>query len=146
MPSTKADTKEESHRGPSDDAKPPVVKMVILETDEPHPDDHHEKGSLGEILHNHFVRAGKRHEPELGIETDQVFVVTEKGGRIPSVAEFEGVTGVLITGSMYDAHGDEQWIQDLLKLLKGASPSAGVKRFTARAVTELTPRLMDTTP
>jgi GMP synthase-like glutamine amidotransferase len=92
---------------------------MVLETDEPHPDDHHEKGSLGEILHDHFVRAGKRHDPELGIETDQVFVVTEKGGRIPSAAEFTGVKGVLITGSMYDAHGDDQWIKDLLKLLKG---------------------------
>lgn len=92
--------------------------MVVLETDEPHPDDHHEKGSLGEILHNHFKTAGENHDPPLGIETEQIFVVTEKGGRIPKVEEFEGVTGVLITGSMYDAHGDDEWILELLELLK----------------------------
>ncbi len=97
----------------------PTVKMIVLETDEPHPDDHHEKGSLGEHLHNHFVKAGKNHDPPLGIETDQIFVVKEKGGRIPSKEEFEGVKAVLIAGSVYDAHGDDEWILELLALLKG---------------------------
>ena len=100
-------------------ADPPVVRMIVLETDQPHPDDHDEKGSLGEILHDHFTRAGEDHEPPLGIETDQIFVVKEKGGRVPKVEEFEGVRGVLITGSMYDAHGDEEWILELLDLLRG---------------------------
>jgi hypothetical protein len=45
--------------------------------------------------------------------------VTEKGGKVPKYEEFEGVKGVLITGSMYDAHGDDQWILDLLALLRG---------------------------
>ena len=97
------------------------IRMIVLETDEPHPDDHREKGSLGELAHDHFARAGKAHDPPLGIETDQIFVVTEKGGRIPKVEEFEGVKGVLITGSMYDAHGDDEWILQLLDLLKSES-------------------------
>lgn len=100
--------------------------MVVLETDEPHPDDHHEKGSLGEILHRHFKQAGDRHDPPLGIETDQIFVVKEKGGRIPAVEEFDGVKGVLITGSMYDAHGDEEWILKLLDLLKSEQVSISI--------------------
>ena len=102
-----------------DNTELPMVRMIVLETDEPHPDDHHEKGSLGEILHRHFVTAGERHDPPLGIDTDMIFVVKEKGGRIPKKEEFDGVKGVLITGSMYDAHGDDEWIVDLLDLLRG---------------------------
>jgi hypothetical protein len=47
------------------------------------------------------------------------FVVTDKGGEIPEASEFEGFHAVLITGSMYDAHGNNQWILDLLDLIKG---------------------------
>lgn len=97
----------------------PLVKIMVLETDTPHPDTAHEKGSFGEILHEHMCKAGREHHPPLGVETDQVFVVTEEGGRMPKVEEFEGFDGLLITGSMYDAHGDNQWILDLLDLLKG---------------------------
>ncbi|KAF7559802.1 hypothetical protein G7046_g4361 [Stylonectria norvegica] len=96
----------------------PVVRILVLETDEPHPDTQHEQGSFGEILHEHFSKAGAAHHPPLGVETDQVFVVTEKGGRMPKFEEFDGYDGLLITGSMYDAHGEDEWILELLELLK----------------------------
>ena len=96
----------------------PSVKMIVLEVDEPHPDDLKEKGSLGEILERHFIKAGQNHDPPLGVEVDQRFVVEDKGGKIPSVEEFEGVKGILITGSMYDAYGDEAWILKLMDLIK----------------------------
>ncbi|SPJ82506.1 related to anthranilate synthase component II [Fusarium torulosum] len=104
------------HYKPSIDAT--VVRVFVLETDTPHPDTQSERGSFGEILHSHFSRAGSKHHPPLGVETEQVFVVTEKGGRMPKVEEFEKYDGLLITGSMYDAHGDNPWIHELLDLLK----------------------------
>lgn len=105
------------HYKPSIDA--PVVRIMVLETDKPHPDTQDEKGSFGEIVHSHFSRAGEEHHPPLGVETDQVFVVTEQGGRMPNFDEFQGFDGLMITGSMFDAHGDNDWILQLLGLLRG---------------------------
>ena len=99
----------------------PMVKMIVLEVDEPHPDDQKEKGSLGEILERHFIKAGKNHDPPLGVEVDMRYIVEENGGKIPSVEEFEGVRGILITGSTYDAHGDNEWIIKLMDLIKRES-------------------------
>ncbi|KAK1987734.1 GMP synthase [Colletotrichum cereale] len=96
----------------------PIVRMIVLETDEPHPDTHATKGSFGDILHSHFQQAGAEHDPPLGIDTDQRFVVEEKGGTVPKFEEFDSYQGVLITGSMYDAHGDDPWILKLLDILK----------------------------
>ena len=91
---------------------------MVLETDEPHPDTHHEKGSFGDILNHHFTKAGSQHHPPLAVETDQRFVVTEKGGSMPTYEDFDNFDGLLITGSMFDAHGDNEWILQLLRLLK----------------------------
>lgn len=99
----------------------PMVKMIVLEVDQPHPDDQKEKGSLGEILERHFIKAGKNHDPPLGVEVDMRYIVEENGGKIPSVEEFEGVRGILITGSTYDAHGDNEWIIKLMDLIKRES-------------------------
>ncbi|KAJ5162646.1 uncharacterized protein N7500_004476 [Penicillium coprophilum] len=96
----------------------PVVRIMVLETDIPHPDTHSARGSFGQILHEHFAKAGRAHHPPVGVETDQVFVVTEKGGRIPTVDEFDRFDGLLITGSVYDAHANNEWILQLLDLLK----------------------------
>ncbi|KAF6834758.1 gmp synthase [Colletotrichum musicola] len=96
----------------------PVVRMIVLETDTAHPHTHAEKGSFGDILHSHFQNAGADHDPPLGVDTDQRFVVEEKGGKIPTFDDFDDYQGVLITGSMYDAHGDNPWILKLLDLLK----------------------------
>ena len=96
----------------------PIVRLMVLETDKPHPDTYSERGSFGQILHNHFGKAGAAHHPPLGVETDQVFVVSEQGGRIPTVQDFDRFDGLLITGSVYDAHGNNEWILKLLELLK----------------------------
>jgi hypothetical protein len=104
---------------PSDEI--PMVKMIVLEVDEPHPDDQKEKGRLGEILERHFIKAGKNHDPPLGVEVDMRYIVEDNGGKIPSVEEFEGVRGILITGSTYDAHGDDEWIIKLMDLIKRES-------------------------
>ena len=102
----------------------PLVRLMVLETDKPHPDTASERGSFGQIVHHHFSKAGEAHHPPLAVETDQVFVVTEQGGQMPKKEEFEGYHGLLITGSMFDAHGNNQWILDLLTLLKGKAHSS----------------------
>lgn len=102
-------------------SKLPMVKMIVLEVDEPHPDDHKEKGSLGKILERHFIKAGQKHDPPLGVEVDQRFIVEDKGGKMPSIEDFEGVKGILITGSTYDAYGNDEWILKLIDLIKRKS-------------------------
>lgn len=93
--------------------------MLVLETDEPHPETHERKGSFGQIFDSLFKKAGDAHDPPLGVETVMRFIVENEGGTIPKFEEFEDVKAVLITGSMYDAHGDDEWILKLMKLLKG---------------------------
>jgi len=100
--------------------------MLVLETDEAHPDDHKEQGSFGQVLDKLFKTAGDNHDPPLGVETVMRFVVEDKEhreGSVPTLKELEGVHAILITGSMYDAHGDEEWILKLLRLLKGTFES-----------------------
>ncbi|KAF5009825.1 hypothetical protein FDECE_3984 [Fusarium decemcellulare] len=104
------------HFKPTIDAD--VVRVFVLETDQPHPDTQSERGSFGQILHSHFAKAGAAHHPPLGVETEQDFVVTEKGGRMPKPEEFDLYDGLLLTGSMYDAYADNPWILELLELLK----------------------------
>ena len=94
--------------------------MLVLETDEVHPDTKDERGSFGDVLSQLFAAAGRNHDPPLQIETDMRFVVEADGGKIPDLKDFEGIRAVLITGSMYDAHGDDAWILKLLRVLKGA--------------------------
>lgn len=94
------------------------VRLMVLETDIPHPETVSERGSFGQIVHAHFSQAGRDHHPPLEVEVDQRFVVTEQGGKMPSAQEFDGFDGLLITGSVYDAHKDNPWILELLALLK----------------------------
>ncbi|CRK21742.1 hypothetical protein BN1723_012462 [Verticillium longisporum] len=107
-------TYKPSHETPSKD----VVKLMVLETDEPHADTIESRGSFGEILFHHMFKAGQAHHPPLGIEVDYQHVVTEKGGILPTFDDMARFDGLLITGSVYDAHGGDQWILDLLSLLK----------------------------
>lgn len=102
----------------------PVVRMIVLETDEPHPETKSRRGTFGEILHHHFAAAGNAHDPPLGIETDMRYIVTEKGGAVPKYEEFEGCHALLITGSMFSATGDNPWILELLDLLRGLAVPA----------------------
>ncbi|KAK4223042.1 hypothetical protein QBC38DRAFT_60956 [Podospora fimiseda] len=100
------------------DGQLPVVRMIVLETDEPNRGTQSRRGPFGEILHHHFAAAGKAQDLFLGIETDRRFVVTEKGGTMSKFSDFEDYHVVLITGSIYDADGDNPWILELLGLLK----------------------------
>lgn len=91
---------------------------MVFETDEPHPDTEREKGSFGQVFDKLFKIAGDNHDPPLGIETAMKFVVEPKGGKVPSVDDLKDVHAILITGSMFDAHGDDEWILKLMKLLQ----------------------------
>jgi len=121
MPSKTQPTDETSHPTDGDSSSSSAaVRMMVLETDEPHQETRDRKGAFGHILHEHFAAAGRAHDPPLQIQTDRRFVVTPKGGRMPTRADFDGYHALLITGSMYDAHGDDGWILELLGLLRGA--------------------------
>jgi len=93
------------------------VRMLVLETDEVHPETENRKGSFGDIFDRLFQAAAEKHDPPLSIEVDMRFVVEPKGGEVPALEEFEGYQAVLISGSMFDAHGDDEWIEKLLGLL-----------------------------
>lgn len=102
--------------------EPVSVKMLVLETDEPHPDTQDAKGSFGDIFNQLFTDAGKEHDPPLGIETIMRYIVDDPDkdhhGHVPYVSEIgEDITAILITGSVYDAHGNDKWILTLIELL-----------------------------
>ncbi|KAF2025808.1 class I glutamine amidotransferase-like protein [Setomelanomma holmii] len=98
---------------------PDKVRMLVLETDEPHPDTQKEKGSFGDILNELLREAGEAHSPALGIETAMQYIVEPEGGQIPKKEEItEDIQAILITGSEWDAHGDDEWIHKLIDLIK----------------------------
>ncbi|KAH7034936.1 class I glutamine amidotransferase-like protein [Microdochium trichocladiopsis] len=110
---------------------PDSVRMLVLETDEPHPDTQRERGSFGEVLNELFQRAGEAHEPKLGIETLMMYAVEPEGGRIPDAEEIgDDVHAILITGSVYDAHSDEEWVLKLLRLIQELWKTRPDIRFT----------------
>lgn len=100
----------------------PKVRMLVLETDEPHPDTQEETGSFGQVLHNLLREAGEDHDPKLGIETMMQYAVEPDGGKIPKPEEIsDDIHAILITGSVYDAHSDETWILKLMDFIKRTS-------------------------
>ncbi|KAL9020074.1 MAG: hypothetical protein Q9185_002688 [Variospora sp. 1 TL-2023] len=94
------------------------IRMLVLETDEQHPDDHRERGSFGDVLDSLFKKAGHAHDPPLGVETVIRFVVEDKGGSVPQASDLQDMHAILITGSTYDAHGDNPWILKLVDLIQ----------------------------
>lgn len=104
-------------------ASPEEVHMLVLETDEPHPETQDRKGSFGEIIHSLFNEAGNSHAPSLNVTTSMHYVVddppNDHHGHVPTAAEIPSTTkAILITGSMYDAHSSEPWVLQLLDLLR----------------------------
>ncbi|KAF2144821.1 uncharacterized protein K452DRAFT_266959 [Aplosporella prunicola CBS 121167] len=97
---------------------PESIKMLVLETDEQHPETHEKAGSFGDVFDNLFKTAGDNHDPSLGIESLIHFVVEDKGGAVPSVDDLGDIHAVLITGSMYDAHASDEWILKLVKFVQ----------------------------
>ncbi|KAF1975162.1 class I glutamine amidotransferase-like protein [Bimuria novae-zelandiae CBS 107.79] len=98
---------------------PDKVRMLVLETDDPHPETQKETGSFGEVLNEVLVSAGEQHDPKLAIETVVHYAVEPRGGRIPEPSEItDEIHAILITGSVYDAHSDEPWVMKLMNLIK----------------------------
>ncbi|KAM3425557.1 putative glutamine amidotransferase-like protein C13C5.04 [Cercospora zeina] len=99
-----------------------TVKMLVLETDETDPKTMRERGGFGEIIDRFFTNAGNSHDPPLGIETDMHFVVDDPKnnyhGHVPLASEIASdIHAILITGSTYDAHGNDPWILELGTLI-----------------------------
>jgi hypothetical protein len=106
---------------------PEKVRMLVLETDEPHPDTQKEKGSFGDILNELLVDAGEAHSPKLAIETAMQYIVEPEGGQIPKKEEItDDVHAIMITGSEWDAHGNDEWIHKLMDLIKRKSSEAHI--------------------
>ncbi|KAF2727052.1 class I glutamine amidotransferase-like protein [Polyplosphaeria fusca] len=98
---------------------PDRVRMLVLETDEPHPDTKHEKGSFGDILNELFRKAGENHNPKLGIETVIQYAVEDNGGKVPEPEDIgHDIHAILITGSKYDAHSDVRWVLKLIRFIR----------------------------
>lgn len=98
---------------------PDKVRMLVLETDDAHPDTQKEKGGLGEVLGELFKKAGDEHDPPLGIETVIQYIIEDQGGKVPEPKDIgDDIHAILITGSVYDAHSDEKWILKLMDFVK----------------------------
>ena len=103
----------------SDSKTSPKVRMLVLETDEPHPETLNRRGTYGAIIDDLFTKAGKEHSPPLEIETVMTYVVEDDGGKVPTASDVgDDVHAILLTGSMYDAHGDDPWILKLVDLIR----------------------------
>lgn len=118
-PSEKFTTNDHNSYTDSNDS----INVLIFETDEPHPETEDRKGSFGDIFHDLFTKAGAEHDPPLSVKTSMHYIVDDpengKDGHVPSVSEIpKSVHAILITGSVYDAHGDNKWVLQLLDLLK----------------------------
>lgn len=92
--------------------------MLVLETDQTFEETAERKGSFGQIFHELFSKAGQDHDPPLEIETLMKFIVEPEGGKLPTAEEVGEVDAVLITGSNYDAHGDDEWILKLIERIR----------------------------
>ncbi|KAI1810006.1 class I glutamine amidotransferase-like protein [Poronia punctata] len=99
---------------------PNKVRMLVLETDDLHPDATQEdRDGFGHVLGELFKQAGDEHEPSLGIETVIRYIIEDKGGKVPTPDEIgDDIHAILITGSMYDAYGEEEWIKKLMGLIR----------------------------
>lgn len=98
-----------------------TIKMLVLETDATHPETQQRRGGFGQVFKQLFEQAGDAHDPPLGVETDMHFVVEDgdNPGHVPTIEEIPtDVRAIIISGSMYDAHGNDPWILKLMELLK----------------------------
>ncbi|KAH7355414.1 class I glutamine amidotransferase-like protein [Rhexocercosporidium sp. MPI-PUGE-AT-0058] len=109
---------------------PERVRMLVLETDQTFESTSERKGTFGDIFHSLFSKAGQDHEPPLEVETAMKFIVEPEGGKIPDVSEVGEIDAVLITGSKYDAHGDDEWILKLVLWIRSAWKAYPHMRFS----------------
>jgi GMP synthase-like glutamine amidotransferase len=98
---------------------PDKVRILVLETDDLHPDTKKDHDGFGNILGELLKKAGDEHEPSLGIETVIQYIIEDKGGKVPEPQDIpDDIHAILITGSVYDAHSDVPWILKLIGLIK----------------------------
>lgn len=110
-----------------------TIKLLVLETDTPHPETQERRGSFGSIFNELFQEAGAQHKPPLGVETEMHYVVEEgdEPGHVPSLDSIApDVRAIIISGSMHDAHGDNAWILKLLELLRQLWTTRPEMRFS----------------
>lgn len=96
------------------------------------------------MFENLFSRVGSALSPPIDTQVTPCYVVgnndpsLEEDGRLPEVSELGGYDGVLITGSKYDAHGDNLWILKLMEWIQGLSAfiTPRVNMYIANSTTE----------
>ena len=110
-----------------------TIKMLVLETDATHPETQERRGGFGHVFNDLFQQAGDAHDPPLGVETDMHYVVEDgdNPGHVPTIDEIPSdVRAIIISGSMYDAHGNEPWILKLVDLLQQLWQTRPAMRFS----------------
>jgi GMP synthase-like glutamine amidotransferase len=110
-----------------------TIKMLVLETDTPHPETQQRRGNFGHVFKQLFEQAGDAHDPPLGVETDMHYVVEDGDdpGHVPTIDEIpDDVRAIIISGSMYDAHGKDPWILKLMHLLQELWKTRPSMRFS----------------
>jgi GMP synthase-like glutamine amidotransferase len=110
-----------------------TIKMLVLETDATHPETQQRRGGFGHVFNDLFQQAGAAHDPPLGVETDMHYVVEDGDhpGHVPTIDEIPSdVRAIIISGSMYDAHGNDPWILKLIDLLTQLWQTRPAMRFS----------------
>ena len=95
---------------------PQQIHLLVLETDTPLPKVSKERGSFADIFHDLFAKAGKSLKPPVEVQTSSYYVV---GDEAEYPASLDGVNAILLTGSKYDAHGNDPWIHKLISFTRG---------------------------
>jgi hypothetical protein len=96
--------------------RPQQIHLLVLETDTPLPKIYKERGSFADIFHELFQKAAKSMKPPVQVETSSYYVV---GDEPDYPASLDGVNAILLTGSKFDAHGNDKWIHKLISFTRG---------------------------
>lgn len=96
-----------------------TVRLLVLEAELPHPEVHERRGRLVHMFEEIFRKAGDQQKPPINVEVSSRFIVDGEE-KLPSMSEMrENYDAVLVTGSEFDAHGDDEWILRLIEWIQG---------------------------
>jgi hypothetical protein len=101
------------------------IRLLILETDTPLPPIHSERGGYAAIFQELLRKVGGELSPPIDVHVTPCYVVgnndpsSPEDGALPDISECATYNGVLITGSKYDAHGNNPWILKLVQWIQG---------------------------
>lgn len=104
---------------------PVRVRLLILETDQPLSPINSSRGGYGNLFQQLFSSVGSDLDPAIDVHVTPCYVVgnndssSEEDGSLPDISTLNNYDGVVITGSKYDAHGDNPWILRLIKWIQG---------------------------